>query len=93
MLFNVFGVIPVTREMLLAPSAAPDVDGFPDVPLGTSLYDALARMLTANADYARVTAGDECVGLVSRHRILSIDYPADPVPRHDADDARPRPGG
>jgi osmoprotectant transport system ATP-binding protein len=87
-------VIPLTREMLAPPSAAPDVDGFPEVTLGSSLYDALARMLTANADYARVTDDDHtCVGLISRHRILSIDYPADPVTRRNEDDARPSPGG
>jgi osmoprotectant transport system ATP-binding protein len=51
-------------------------------------------MLTANADYARVTDDDHtCVGLISRHRILSIDYPADPVTRRNEDDARPSPGG
>ncbi|SDY11936.1 osmoprotectant transport system ATP-binding protein [Micromonospora pattaloongensis] len=84
-------VIAITREMLLRPDAAPETDGFPDVPLGSSLYDALARMLTANADYARVTDGHDHVGLISRHRILSIDYPADPVPRRGGDEARPGP--
>ncbi|MEV1286010.1 ATP-binding cassette domain-containing protein [Micromonospora sp. NPDC049679] len=87
-------VIPLTREMLASPAETPEVDGFPEVPLGSSLYDALARMLTANADYARVIGDNhQCVGLISRHRILSIDYPADPVTRRDADDARPSPGG
>ncbi|AVT29800.1 MULTISPECIES: ABC transporter ATP-binding protein [unclassified Plantactinospora] len=74
-------VTPVTRELLrpIPPDAATTA-GLPTVPLGSSLYDALAVLLRTNSDDARVTdEGGELVGTVSRHQILSIDYPADPV--------------
>lgn len=65
-------------EDLLAPLTALDgVAGAPDVALGTSLYDALAVLLRTNADVARVVDGGTPVGALTRHRILSIDYPAD----------------
>jgi osmoprotectant transport system ATP-binding protein len=70
-------VTPITPDLLQPPKEVPEADGLPTVTLGSSLYDALARMLTANADYARVTDGGMLVGLLSRHRILSIDYPAE----------------
>jgi osmoprotectant transport system ATP-binding protein len=41
------------------------------VPLGSSLYDALALLLGTGADCARVTGeGGEPVGLLSRQRVL-----------------------
>jgi osmoprotectant transport system ATP-binding protein len=43
------------------------------VTLGSSRYDALAAMLTADADFARVLDGDRVVGVVTRHRVLSVD--------------------
>ncbi|GIF49006.1 osmoprotectant transport system ATP-binding protein [Asanoa ferruginea] len=68
-------VMPVTEDML---TPAGDVtDQLPAVDLGTSLYDALAAMLVTNADYAEVKDGARTAGLISRHRILSIDYPAE----------------
>ncbi|GIG85235.1 ABC transporter ATP-binding protein [Plantactinospora endophytica] len=74
-------VTPVTRDLLRPLPADPgETAGLPTVPLGSSLYDALAVLLRTNSDDARVTdEGGEPVGTVSRHRILSIDYPADPV--------------
>jgi osmoprotectant transport system ATP-binding protein len=72
-------VTPITLEILEPLSGTSRAERLPTVPLGSSLYDTLALLLTANADHARVTDGDEAVGLLSRHRILSIDYPADPV--------------
>ncbi|NCT91816.1 ATP-binding cassette domain-containing protein [Cellulomonas sp. APG4] len=71
-------VTPVTEDLL--DPVAPVPDGVPAVALGTSLYEALAVLLRTNADVARVTDGDAVVGLVTRHRILSIDYPPDPTP-------------
>jgi osmoprotectant transport system ATP-binding protein len=72
-------VTPITPDLLDPLSAAEPGAALPTVLLGSSLYDALAVMLTANADYARVIDGGEPVGLLSRHRTLSIDYPADPA--------------
>ncbi|MEV0728715.1 ATP-binding cassette domain-containing protein [Polymorphospora sp. NPDC050346] len=72
-------VTPVSRDLLDPLSTVDDIDELPTVELGSSLYDALARMLTTNADHCRVVEGTEPVGLLSRHRILSIDYPADPA--------------
>ncbi|MEN3611237.1 ABC transporter ATP-binding protein [Plantactinospora sp. ZYX-F-223] len=74
-------VTPVTRDLLRPLPADPaTIGGLPAVPLGSSLYDALAVLLRTNSDDARVTGeGGEPVGTVSRHQILSIDYPADPV--------------
>jgi osmoprotectant transport system ATP-binding protein len=72
-------VTPITRDLLKPLPATPSDDSLPRVALGSSLYDALATLLTTNADEAWVTEGDEPVGRLSRHRILSIDYPADPV--------------
>jgi osmoprotectant transport system ATP-binding protein len=70
-------VTPITPEMLRPPT---DVDGrvdqpdtLPTVTLGSSRYDALAAMLTADADFARVLDGDRVVGVVTRHRVLSVD--------------------
>jgi osmoprotectant transport system ATP-binding protein len=70
-------VTPITTEMLHPPT---DVDGkvdpstdLPAVPLGSSRYDALAAMLTADADFARVLDGDRLVGVLTRHRVLSVD--------------------
>jgi osmoprotectant transport system ATP-binding protein len=71
-------VTPVTRE-LLDPPAPSAGTGLPTVRLGSSLYDALATLLTSNSDNARVTEDGETLGLISRHRILSIDYPADSI--------------
>lgn len=64
-------VTPVTRDLLAPPLDAEDVTGLPAVALGISRYDALARLLTANADRARVTEGGETVGLLSRDRLLT----------------------
>jgi osmoprotectant transport system ATP-binding protein len=70
-------VTPVTPEMLRPPSDAEGrverLDGLPAVALGDSRYDALAAMLTADADFARVLDGDRLAGLVTRHRVLSVD--------------------
>ncbi|MEQ4305344.1 ATP-binding cassette domain-containing protein [Plantactinospora sp. B6F1] len=73
-------VTPITPD-LLRPLADPvSAAGLPAVPLGSSLYDALAVLLRTNSDDAMVTGeGGEPLGTVSRHQILSIDYPADPV--------------
>lgn len=68
-------VTPVTRDML-EPLSGDDA-GYPAAKLGTSLYDALATMLVGNSDYLRITDGDEPLGLLTRHRLLSIDYPAE----------------
>ena len=70
-------VIPISLDMLDQRSEVDDQAGLPAVDLGTSLYDALALMLVRNADYAEVKDGDRTLGLISRHRILSIDYPAE----------------
>lgn len=67
-------VTPVTRD-LLEPPVGEDLTGLPAVTLGASRYDALARLLSANVDRIRVTDGGETIGLVSRHRILSVDLP------------------
>ena len=72
-------VTPVTED-LLGPLATPDgLADMPEVGLGSSLYDALAVLLRTNADLARVTDGGHTVGTLSRHTILSIDYPVDPT--------------
>jgi osmoprotectant transport system ATP-binding protein len=68
-------VTPVGRDMLEPLSG--DHDAYPAAELGTSLYDALATMLVTNSDYLRVTDGGASVGLLTRHRLLSIDYPAE----------------
>ncbi|MDQ7906950.1 ATP-binding cassette domain-containing protein [Phytohabitans sp. ZYX-F-186] len=68
-------VTPVTRDML-EPLTGDDA-AHPPAELGTSLYDALATMLVTNSDYLRITDGTEPVGLLTRHRLLSIDYPAE----------------
>ena len=68
-------VTPVTRDML-EPLTADD-DAHPAAELGTSLYDAFATMLVTNSDYLRLTDGGKPVGLLTRHRLLSIDYPAE----------------
>ena len=73
-------VTPITPELLRPLASGENTAGLPNVALGSSLYDALAVLLTTNSDDARVTAeGGEPVGLLSRHRILSIDYPADAI--------------
>jgi osmoprotectant transport system ATP-binding protein len=76
-------VTPITPDLLQPlPSGVDATAGLPSVSIGSSLYEALAVLLTTNSDDARVVAeGGEPVGLLSRHRILSIDYPADPVGR------------
>ncbi|MFC7550320.1 ABC transporter ATP-binding protein [Plantactinospora sp. GCM10030261] len=71
-------VTPITRE-LLDDAELVDHAGLPSATMGSSLYDALAKMLVANADYARVLDDDKVIGLLSRHRVLSIDYPAETV--------------
>lgn len=68
-------VTPVSRDLLASPDTLDDTPGAPAVALGSSLYDALAVLLTTNADVARVTDGGRVIGALSRHRILSIDYP------------------
>nr|WP_239127272.1 ATP-binding cassette domain-containing protein [Asanoa siamensis] len=71
-------VLPVTEEMLTPAAGVPAAAApLPSVELGVSLYDALALMLVRNADYAEVKDGDRTAGVISRHRILSIDYPAE----------------
>lgn len=74
-------VTPITPDLLQPlPSGGNVAAGLPSVSIGSSLYDALAVLLTTNSDDARVTTeSGEPAGLLSRHRILSIDYPADPV--------------
>ena len=72
-------VTPIGPEVLEQLPGPERLAGLPTVALGSSLYDALALMLTANADEARVTDDGEPVGVLSRHRILSIDYPAEQV--------------
>ncbi|ROT28035.1 ABC transporter ATP-binding protein [Micromonospora sp. HM5-17] len=64
-------VTPVTADLLapLPPNGA--AEELPTVPLGSSLYDALALLLGTGADCARVTGeGGEPVGLLSRQRVL-----------------------
>ncbi|GAA4679956.1 ABC transporter ATP-binding protein [Phytohabitans rumicis] len=68
-------VTPVTRDMLEPLSG--DHDGYPEAELGSSLYDALAAMLVTNSDHALIAENGQPVGLLTRHRVLSIDYPAD----------------
>jgi osmoprotectant transport system ATP-binding protein len=70
-------VTPVTADMLQPESELPVPDDLPTATLGSSLYDALAAMLTTNSDYTRITDGGRPIGLLTRHRVLSIDYPAD----------------
>jgi osmoprotectant transport system ATP-binding protein len=70
-------VTPITPDLLQPLPAGAGVGSLPSVALGSSLYDALAVLLTTNADEARVVDDGEALGLLSRHRILSIDYPAD----------------
>jgi osmoprotectant transport system ATP-binding protein len=70
-------VTPVTRDMLDPLPATSDHDELPGAELGSSLYDALAAMLVTNSDYARITEKGTPVGLLTRHRLLSIDYPAE----------------
>lgn len=70
-------VTPISREMLSPVSEGDGVAGYPAVDLGSSLYDALATMLTTNSDHAKVTDNGQPVGLITRHRVLSIDYPAE----------------
>lgn len=72
-------VTPVTRELLDPLPADGAAASLPAVTLGSSLYDTLAVLLTANSDHARVVDDGRPVGLLSRHRILSIDYPAEPA--------------
>jgi osmoprotectant transport system ATP-binding protein len=71
-------VTPVTDDMLRPLSEVDDNAALPRVELDSSLYDALAAMLVTNADDAVVQdrTGKE-LGLLSRHRLLSIDYPAE----------------
>jgi osmoprotectant transport system ATP-binding protein len=71
-------VTEVSRDLLEPLTALDGLDRPPDVALGSSLYDALAILLRTNADVARVTDGSVAVGALTRHRILSIDYPPDP---------------
>jgi len=72
-------VIPVSDDMLIPRREATDVAALPAVALGSSLYDALAALLTANTDRARVVdAAGQTIGLLDRHRILGIDHPAEP---------------
>jgi osmoprotectant transport system ATP-binding protein len=69
-------VTPVTSEMLRPLSdleGTADRDSLPAVALGDSRYDALAAMLTADADFAKVLDGDRPVGVLTRHRVLSVD--------------------
>ncbi|MFC0533471.1 ABC transporter ATP-binding protein [Phytohabitans kaempferiae] len=68
-------VTPVSREMLDPLTA--DSGDYPSAELGISLYDALASMLVTNSDHLRVVDGGMPVGLLTRHRLLSIDYPAE----------------
>jgi osmoprotectant transport system ATP-binding protein len=71
-------VTPVTADMLRPLSEVDDRSALPTVKLGTSLYDALATMLVTNADDTVVEdESGKQLGLLSRHRLLSIDYPAE----------------
>ncbi|MEV4626463.1 ATP-binding cassette domain-containing protein [Micromonospora sp. NPDC049523] len=72
-------VTPITRDLLKPLPEEPSDNSLPRLELGSSLYDALATLLITNADEAQVTEAGKPVGLLTRHRILSIDYPADPV--------------
>ncbi|WP_213453914.1 ABC transporter ATP-binding protein [Rhizomonospora bruguierae] len=64
-------VTPLSRDMLRNESEVDVTARQPEVPLDASLYDALAAMLTADADYATVTEDGRPIGVVSRHRVLS----------------------
>jgi osmoprotectant transport system ATP-binding protein len=71
-------VTPITHDMLRPVSSVDEHAGMPNVQIGSSLYDALAAMLVTNSDDARVLGDDgRPLGLLSRHRLLSIDYPAE----------------
>ena len=72
-------VTPVTEELLdpWTPAVEAQETGAPRIALGTSLYDALAILLRTNADTARVTDGGRVVGALTRHLVLSIDFPPD----------------
>ena len=72
-------VTPVTAELLAPLEHLHGLTGVPDVELGSTLYDALAVLLRTNSDVARVVEGGIPVGSLSRHQVLSIDYPADPA--------------
>ncbi|MFV2009495.1 MULTISPECIES: ABC transporter ATP-binding protein [unclassified Micromonospora] len=64
-------VTPVSRELLDDEPADPVPAGLPTLALGTSLYDALARLLVTGAEHARVVDdADQPIGVVSRRRIL-----------------------
>ena len=76
-------VTPVTRELLAPLPANGTGTDLPTVPLGASLYDALAGLLTAAADRALVLDGDRPVGVLTRHRVLDLDVSS----------AVPNPGG
>lgn len=72
-------VTPVTTDLLAPLDDLRGLSAVPDVELGSSLYDALAVLLRTNSDLARVVDGGTPVGALSRHQVLSIDYPADPT--------------
>jgi osmoprotectant transport system ATP-binding protein len=68
-------VTPLTSDMVAA-GPPPGGGDEPAVPLGCSLYDALAAMLTAGTDAVRVTdAGGGTVGHLTRDRVLGTTTP------------------
>ncbi|GGM30111.1 MULTISPECIES: ABC transporter ATP-binding protein [Micromonospora] len=66
-------VTPVGADAL-DPVPADEVD-LPHVALGTSAYDALAVMLSSAVDRVLVDADGRPVGVLTRHRLLSLGQP------------------
>ncbi|MDQ0368050.1 osmoprotectant transport system ATP-binding protein [Catenuloplanes indicus] len=58
----------ISAEMLEPAGAA---DGLPDADIGTTLYDALARMLDAGTDRVRIVSDGREVGVLPRDRLFS----------------------
>ncbi|MEV5693396.1 ABC transporter ATP-binding protein [Micromonospora globbae] len=64
-------VTPLRREML-EPVPAHDAPAGPAVPLGGSAYDALAALLTSDAQRVVVTDGGQPVGMLDRQRLFEL---------------------
>ncbi|HEX5596257.1 MAG TPA: ABC transporter ATP-binding protein [Micromonosporaceae bacterium] len=84
-------VIPVSRELLEPLPDGPTPPGSPTVALGTSCYEALGLLLTANSEQARVLDADgRAIGLISRRGLLGAGVSPHPGPspqpdaRHDS---------
>jgi len=63
-------VTPVTTEMLQRLPDGADATALPEIPLGASLYDALAAALASGADAVVVTDGGVPLGVVSRGQVF-----------------------